>query len=342
MKQTIKKGVAIFVALTVIQAATASLASAENSNVTGGSATTVSRIQSSIHDSLSSLNFPSNLTPSIKSLLATDKYGNPGTYLNQGTSLVAKCRGSNSEYKFEPPKPCFFGNLNSKRTIVLWGDSSAGSWVPAMIKASTALKLRLAVLVAHGCGLQDWTPAGTTLNAGCEKWRKALPRVIGKLKPKAIIASTLGMGVYSKLDSDKIAQAWSTTFSNLTRYAPKALRIFLGSTPVSNLGKSLVSCLSLQQSALGYPKALVACSPPADGWPIGLMQESNRASSIQARATLIDTLPWFCTNIELQNPICPIVIGKNLVYVDADHISIAYSKTLGTPLRESLVLAGVR
>jgi hypothetical protein len=36
------------------------------------------------------------------------------------------------------------------------------------------------------------------------------------------------------------------------------------------------------------------------------------------------------------------VVGNNLVYVDADHLSIAYATTLGSPLKEALVAASIK
>lgn len=315
---------------------TGSASSAPATQFVGAKEETIAKLQSKISSSISSNKWPAIMSPSLKDLLTKDKFGNPGTYVNQGTSLVANCKGSNSEYKFETPVPCFFGDLKSKITYVLWGDSSAGSWLPAVAGAASLMKVRIAVLVAHGCGLSNWTPPGTTFNSGCEQWRNALPKVIGSLKPKAIIASTLGMGVYSNADVASIAVAWQTTFQKLTKQSPNAVRIFLGSTPVSNKGRSLVSCLSTQNNGLGFNKALLACSPPADGWPLKLMQDSNKVSAQASNAVLVDTLPWFCDMRNAMKISCPIVIGSNLVYVDADHLSNAYTKTLAQPLKEAL------
>jgi len=342
--KTIMKLVKLVMLLSLFIGSESALAdnSSENPKIVGASEATVKAIQAKIVQSRMATKWPAKLAPSLTDLIKKDKYGNPGVYANQGTSLTANCKGSTSEYTYVAPKACFFGDTKSKTTIVLWGDSSAGSWIPAVASAAASLKLRLAVLVAHGCGLYDWTPPGTTLNPGCEKWRAAIPKVIGDLKPTAVIASTLGMGVYSTGDETKIATAWATTFANLTKNTPTAKRIFLGSTPVANKGKSLVSCLSTQTNGQGFKNALQACSPPADGWPLALMQDSNKKSAKAANATLVDTLPWFCDLSDSNNVVCPIVVGNNLVYVDADHLSIAYATTLGSPLKEALVAASIK
>ena len=64
------------------------------------------------------------------------------------------------------PSPCFFGDLQSDKTIVLVGDSNVGNWAPALDLGLKEAGYRLAVFAFPGCGTPDLNYASFgTLNS---------------------------------------------------------------------------------------------------------------------------------------------------------------------------------
>jgi hypothetical protein len=81
---------------------------------------------------------------------------------------------------------CLYGNLLSKTTIVLFGDSHALSWFPAIEKLANAKKWRLLSLTMSSCwpaSIPAWNSTTNSLMANCSIWRKGALTQIAKVKP---------------------------------------------------------------------------------------------------------------------------------------------------------------
>jgi hypothetical protein len=286
-----------------------------------------------------------SFTPSLTSLSTS-----AGVYTAQGSSLSFECDPANSEHLAKSPKPCWQGDTRSKDVVVLLGDSNAGNWEPALSLALLQLKMKLAVFVYPGCSSQFVKQSPAPIANG-ENWRwcnlfhASVVGAIEKLHPKAIISAELGEGFSGKAASFlPYADNWKTTFDLLTAKSPGTIRILMGTTPVNVAGPVPV-CLSRYVSS-STNAGMAACSPiyypgtnfstnPWSYWQRDLV--SARVSG----AKLIQTYKWFCGFQSTVKDYCPAVIGNNLVYVDTDHISIAYMETLQNVVKTELVAAGL-
>jgi hypothetical protein len=314
---------------------------ASGANTTTDEAQVVKLVQEAVdfHSKLPSF------TPTLASLSTAE-----GVYVAQGSSLSFKCDPEKSEALAQSPKPCWLGDLAAKRVVVLIGDSNAGSWEPVLGLALKQLNYKLAVFVYTGCTSQLINEPSAPIAAGenwrwCNLYHSKVVSVIEALHPKAIISAQLGEGSSGKVASFlPFAENWKKTFDRLTSNSPKTIRILMGTTPNNEAG-SIPICLSRYLSS-STNAGMAICSPhyyPGANFstnPWSYWQRDQLSASI-SNAKLIRTNRWFCGFQSTVEDYCPAVISNKLVYVDTDHISIAYMDTLDNVVRNSLVATGL-
>ena len=259
---------------------------------------------------------PGNLTPRLDRV-AQDK---PRFY-REG------CSGDFDDA--EVKKPCAYGDLTSSTTVVLFGDSHAGHWFPALEAAALQRHWRLVVVTKSACTAADGIIYLEQLKrefSECGQWRRAAWRYTRSLRPAMIVvASTYPsndlLDVTGTQD-EAWAAAWQRSIRRLS--APGTEVFFVNDTPWQ--AGSAPDCLSAH---MDEPSACVRNRIAAVNLPERrkLIEDVVRAEG----ASIIDPAPWFCTATR-----CPSVIGNILVYRDQHHITTAYSRLLAPLLAASL------
>ena len=229
--------------------------------------------------------------------------------------------------------PCFYGNLNSKTTIVLFGDSHALSWFPAFEKLATIKKWRLLSLTMSSCwpsSIPAWNSTTQILMANCSLWRKGALKKIAQIQPYlTVVTGTRGFSTIDAkgnvLTGDARTQAWRTGMrTTLTLIKRASQNTFLMSDSPISIAK-YPDCL---EGSLG---SVAACGTPTSraidlGW---LAQERNIAAAVNV--DWINPTSWIC-NTEPCSP-----IGNNqIIYRDGGHLTSAFALTLERPLWATL------
>ena len=274
-----------------------------------------------------------------------------GQYAAQGSSLSFNCDPERSGRLAKHPKPCWYGDQTSKRVVVLFGDSNAGNWTPALNLALKQLGYKLAVFVYPGCSSQliamTSGPGETESSVQrCNLYHSKVVSAIKELHPVALISAELGEGFSGKASSFlSFAKNWKSTFNELTANNPRAIRILMGTTPV-NIGGSVPVCLSRFVSS-STNEGMKQCSPnyfPGVNFATNTWSywQRDQLSASVSHAHLIPTSKWFCGFTSTIEDYCPAVIDTTLVYVDSDHISIEYMDLLQGVVREGLVSVGLK
>lgn len=329
---------AVVLSIVIALAVSLGASGAVTAATVGASSATVSAFQSLIAKSLTAKALPGDISPKFSEISNEDKI-----FSAQGTSWAVKCQGENKD--FAPnPIACYYGNLKAAKTIVLFGDSNSGNWVPAMDVAAKKLGYKLAIFIAAGCDSQ--LAAGNDRPV-CVTWQKNVARSVAKEKPVAVFGAKLAMALEGTTGNTSwYAGQWQAAFTKITSNNTSIKRFLIGSTPNSGGKASLVTCITTQTRRTNYNVALQACSPKYQVGKTGPQQlwtylDADQQSATKSNATLIDAAPWFCQNSKTKVNVCPIVIGNKLVYVDNDHTSTAFSKTLGPALAEAMKQAGL-
>jgi hypothetical protein len=219
---------------------------------------------------------------------------------------------------------CAYGDPRGKRTMVLFGDSHAMQYFPAMEELADKHGWRLVALAKAEC-----TPGETkvlSLTTGreyseCETWRERALQRIETMGPKTTVVMS-GATDYTPVAADgsrPSGQAGAATLeagyvATLTRIHRAGMETAVIKDP-PGASSDIPSCVSQE---LGN---LESCA-------FRRVRDENRdydarAAESTAGAHLIDVTGEICPD-----GVCRAVIGNALVYRDKSHLSATFAKTL--------------
>jgi len=227
---------------------------------------------------------------------------------------------------------CDFADTSSSTTVVLFGDSHAAQWFPALEAISVQERWRLVSITKSSCPAADVSVYNAYLNrtyTECDAWRTRALETIRAIHPALVVMSNrrdYGAATVPD-DSASFVPAWergmATTLGQLRRSAAHV--VFLEDTP--HVTVSIPTCLSTGVATLA------ACQPtPADADYDPARKQADRRAATSAGVDLVDPTPWFCTTRG-----CPAVVGDILVYRDQEHMTVVYSVWLRWLLRDALL-----
>lgn len=219
------------------------------------------------------------------------------------------------------PADCVYGNSSAPR-VVLFGDSHAAQWFPALMGWATDNGYAVEVHTKSSCPSVDATVYRDGVPyTECSLWRDAVIDRIEKESPALVLIANFGTANLNLPSDHSYASAWNSALSStLERIsAPTAV---IADTP--DLGQTPSICLSARlqdTAACGLPRA-----------------EAVRADVRQAEATaaaadgspMIDLTDFLCSDV------CNPVIGDTLVYRDAHHLTATFSAELADALGAAL------
>jgi peptidoglycan/LPS O-acetylase OafA/YrhL len=247
----------------------------------------------------------SNLTPSLRHASSD----NPGIYAD----------GCEVTYTSSTPIPCSYGS--GGKTIVLFGDSHAAEWYPALQQMVDASGDTLVTQTKSACASidieQTWEGAPYT---SCDTWRDA---VIAQLRAHPPAMVVLADFASSATGADPAADWQRGMESTIRTLAAFTTVVLLADTP--NLRDSPGVCLSahLDDTASCTKTAAAALAAPG--------RVGTAAAAASTGTPLIDLTGYFCSDV------CPPIIGNVLVYRDSHHMSATYSASLAGPLGDRLL-----
>ncbi|MFE2043480.1 acyltransferase family protein [Streptomyces sp. NPDC059477] len=267
------------------------------------------RLRQLLEDSGTSL--PSNLTP-------------PLTEVKDAESAVYR-DGCHVGYAGTQSPSCVYGDPGSDTVVVLFGDSHAAQWFPALDALARTHHWKLVSLTKASCKPARVT---TVQNGGpysaCDTWRtRALAR-IAALDPSLVIVSSSEAGDPAYPTSDP-GQQWTDgfreTFAALGESGARVAALLDTPWPKSDA----VDC------AATYPLDLGRCaSEVSEAIRDPARRDAVREAAESAGALVIDPAPWLCTPAGD----CPVLAGNALVYRDDSHLSEAFAGAVAPVLGE--------
>ena len=212
---------------------------------------------------------------------------------------------------------CTYGDVNSQRTIVLYGDSHAAQWFPALERIAIDNGLKLVSLTKSACPAPEVEKVeiGAYKNADCFAWRKNSLERIAKIHPEAVLLSGFEHFDYpNKYSSREIwwSQGQQSAYKHLVGRAKKL--IYLTDTP---------------QPIRDIPNCL------ASGAGAKCDSSEKSSTTVMGGFSVLNPTPWLCSDI------CPAVVDGIVAYRDASHISVAMSYALAPKLERYLIAQGV-
>ncbi|MEV6848405.1 acyltransferase family protein [Actinoplanes sp. NPDC051411] len=227
------------------------------------------------------------------------------------------------------PDGCVFGDPNSTTTVVLFGDSHAAQWFPALDLIAQQNHWRLVSLSKSSCSAADLPLWHDTLKrpyTECAAFHRSAVARITALKPALVVigSSFNYRPAYPEPDEGKQWKtAWDRTFSELSATGSKVAAI--ADTPY--MSQSVPECLGRPENQKHATNCRRSLHSALRG-PVQRQVFLSYATSGAAR--IIDPITWFCTDA------CPTVVGNTLVYRDSNHMTTTYAKALAPLLAAAL------
>jgi peptidoglycan/LPS O-acetylase OafA/YrhL len=210
---------------------------------------------------------------------------------------------------------CKMGDTAASRTMVVFGDSHAQMWMPAIMSTARREHWTVIPVIKVSCTIRMW--GGDHPKPGCTAWYKWATGQAAKLRPDLTIIA----GRYLN-EVPGVPPAMASVTSALGALIPK---LELSSKRVVVMGDVFgeqqlpVDCLLRSHSKLGD------CSSPYDSARILVTQTVAQLAKAHG-AGFINPTGWFCGQRT-----CPVVIGRTVAYFDNSHITKTYGAELAAP-----------
>ena len=224
-------------------------------------------------------------------------------------------------------KSCLFGDTQSLITVVIYGDSFAEEWIPALAALGKIHHFKVLAFGRYSCPFANVAvqPSGGVVDTGCATFRHNVVDAINAMSPSPAL-------VLLSEETDLIAPhgSWgSISMSQWTAGMQSTLRtlhetrfpigVILG-TPTEKIYPS--QCLSIHLTNVQ------ACSEPAKVAFAADAYSSQIQAAAQANASPLNVSYLFCKQT------CPSIIYGDSVYQGYGHITSSYvsylTKSLGS------------
>ncbi|HTX01326.1 MAG TPA: SGNH hydrolase domain-containing protein, partial [Acidimicrobiales bacterium] len=226
---------------------------------------------------------------------------------------------------------CQYGDTASSRSIVLFGDSHAMMWFPALDAIAEQRHDQLVALAKATCpplDLEVFSPDLDEWYWQCDTWREGAVAEIEALHPAVIV---LGFSREYGVSNDQVlvyGSAWMNGLAEMIRTLRSTGADVVVIGPVPYPPFDVPDCL-----AAHLYNPYVCSMPDKAPWydAAGVAAEEKVVQA--AGATYVDVQRWFCSAAT-----CYTLIGNKVAYRDDNHISATYASWLAPALAAELEL----
>ncbi len=231
---------------------------------------------------------------------------------------------------------CLFGDPNGKRTLILFGDSHAMQYFPALDELAEMRHWRLIELTKAECPPEELEVRSMVEDreySQCDEWRQsALERIEDGDENTTVVMS--GDTVYvpygpngeelaGRAAAEAMEAGYLRTLKRIKAAGPKA--VVIRDTPASS--QDVPSCVSEDITHLAR-----CAFPRPHEWD----REYDVRAAKRSGTHLIDLDGEICPG-----EICRAVIGNALVYRDKSHLTATFARTLEPMIETDLRKAGL-
>jgi hypothetical protein len=303
-------------AVLVIAVSMAVVGSAAGSTRSSGIAgfATPAQVEASVKASLALTTLPSDATPSLSTLADNGDWGGDLQYGSKCPLLTT------TQYSFTA-SDCYFGDVKSKFTVALVGDSRARMMLDVMNQLGLDEGFKVLILAKLGCPAaianfatnNDGTISDTPWPA-CTDFHTYILSQLAKIKPQVIVVSSI-LDLQVLTPTPHVAtesQVKSDVLAFLKKMPGASHKLVIGGFPQPAPTYNPSLCLSRS------PSAIQDCAFKPSTRDV---QEyaADAAAAKSVNDTYVTEEPYFC------DVTCPAVIGTIIPYtIDAYHADKTY------------------
>jgi peptidoglycan/LPS O-acetylase OafA/YrhL len=233
-------------------------------------------------------------------------------------------------------RQCVFGDSSSATTLVLFGDSHAAMWFPALEQIANERHWRLISMVRASCPVATvpvYDPRGGEEQQECAVWRRLALRRIMELRPTLVVmANSVGYikrpgeseGL-SQLSYGQWAKGMRTTFVSLDSAGVRGL--LFRDTPRAKTDVPL--CLS-RAAYFGWEQRDCATDRDHALYP-EIYDLEQRAAGGLSHISTVDLSDLVCGSA-----VCETVQRGMVVYRDRSHLTATFARSLAPALLQRI------
>ena len=244
--------------------------------------------------------------------------------------------GCHADWQESEPHACVYGAAAGDTLVVLFGDSHAAQWFPALEQVALRRGWRLVPLTKSACPsvmVTVWIERQRRRYDECNAWRLAALEWIARENAAIVVLSNrpryrLEQGEERRwVPVHSLAREWWRAGLRATIDAVHdagAQAIVVDDTP--NPGRDVLTCLG---RAYRSPDRCAFSRSEAMDTTIAALERS--LVRMRPPAGYVSMLPRFCNSST-----CPAVVRGTAVFRDDSHITVAYAESLSAPLGAAL------
>ena len=225
--------------------------------------------------------------------------------------------GCHANYAQTKSDECIYADTKSDKTMVLYGDSHAAQWFPALVEIASRSGYRLISLTKSACPSVDTVrlDQGGFKMSRCKQWRINTIKRIQEINPDVLIMSSFQYFAQPPRFTDR-EQWWNDGQRKLL-------------TEVKNISPHLIYITDTPHPLRDIPACLA-------NYSISKCNTTQRSEDLSISGfNVINPNSWLCSRV------CPAVKDGVVAYRDASHISVDIAIALIPRLTQALRDQGV-
>jgi hypothetical protein len=213
------------------------------------------------------------------------------------------------------------GDTSATRTVVVYGDSHAQMWLPAIVPLAVAAHVRVVVIWTSDCPVVS---IRTSVIGGCARFRTNAIAAITRLRPALVVLGERTTDIAGPHDAVITGTAWQRGLETTIRALQSPVTKVAVMGDVGQFDTPVPDCLA------AFPTDVQRCTVKNPNPRFTQKFAAERAAALATGATYVDARQWLCTKR------CAAVIGTMVVYSDQGHVSSTYAEYLTDVLAADL------
>jgi hypothetical protein len=243
--------------------------------------------------------------------------------------------GCHLDFAETTPPACEFADRGAAKTLVLYGDSHAAQWFPALEVLASERRWKLVSLTKSACPWLEHEPYEDRLRRSfheCTEWRRHVIDRLATLKPDLVVVGN-SMRYFSDDDGTPWPggdAAWEAGLRGALADISAAAKetVILRDTPRPRFDAPSCVSRALWRGQAPERHCRFRPAPAADDAQLQIaVKEAGQWPGVR----VVDTHPMVC-----DGSACPVFGDGRLLYRDHHHLSASFARSLAQELGDAL------